>query len=129
MKKKWCPSGVGQPHTFYLNAFGQLVYDAFGSVPYLVGSATQSKKWRDVDVRLILTDDEWMLLGFGDPKCPGAKWAANCMAFAALGKHMTGLPIDFQIQQQTHANTTFSHQPREALLWIYDKYTKKDDSI
>jgi hypothetical protein len=118
--KKNKTSGVGQPETFYLNAFGQLVYDAFGSPPYLVGSATHGKKWRDVDVRLILADDEWKLLGFGEPHNPGAKWVANCMAFSALGKHITGLPIDFQIQQQTDANIRFGGK-REALLWIYER--------
>lgn len=32
------------------------------------------------------------------------KWMSLCLAYSALGKEMTGLPIDFQIQQQTHAN-------------------------
>jgi hypothetical protein len=112
------PSGVGQPQTFYLNDFGQKVLDCFGHCPYLVGSATQGKKWRDVDVRLILPDEEWASWGFGDPKNPGGKWAILCMAFSALGKHITGLPIDFQIQQTTDANARFKGR-REALLWIY----------
>ena len=117
--KKNKSSGVGQPQTFYLNWFGQLVFDVFGSPPYLVGSATQHKKWRDVDIRLILTDEQWKVLGFGsDPKYPSRSWAPLCMAFSALGKHITGLPIDFQIQQQTDANTRNKGQ-REALLWIY----------
>ena len=122
MKKKWKPSGVGQPQTFYLNWFGQIVMDAFGEPPYLVGSATRGKIWRDVDVRLILDDKEWKKYGFGDPENPGAKWASFCMAFAALGKHITGLPVDFQIQQMTHANKLFSRKTgciRSALLWIY----------
>lgn len=120
LKKKWCPSGVGQPQTFHLNLFGELIYRAFGDACYLVGSATKGKKWRDVDVRLILSDSEWKVSGFGDPTHPGEKWAILCMAFSALGKQMTGLPIDFQIQQQTDANKRFEGK-REALLWIYDK--------
>ena len=112
-------TGVGQPQTFYLNDFGEKVMAVFGSPPYLVGSATKGKKWRDVDVRLILTDDEWKAWGFGHPQHPGEKWAVICMAFAALGKHMTGLPIDFQIQQMTEANRLFPCK-REALLWIYE---------
>jgi hypothetical protein len=35
------------------------------------------------------------------------KWVSLCMAYSALGKHMTGLPIDFQIQQQSDANKQF----------------------
>lgn len=117
MKKKK-GTGVGQPQTFYLNLFGEAVYAVFGSPPYLVGSATKNKTWRDVDVRLILDDTEWEKLAFGDPKNPGQRWAFLCMAFAALGKHITGLPIDFQIQQQSRANEIFKGN-REALFWIY----------
>lgn len=111
-------SGVGQPQTFHLNLFGEIVLRAFGTCAFLVGSATKSKDWRDVDVRLILSDEDWVREEFGDPKNPGERWAAYCMAFSALGKQMTGLPIDFQIQQQTDANERDRGQ-REALLWIY----------
>jgi hypothetical protein len=110
--------GVGMPAALKLDEFGSQVWHAFGKPPYLVGSATRSKRWRDVDVRLILDDDEWAAMGFGDP-CPShfqhdGKWTALCLAFAALGREMTGLPIDFQIQQQTYANKTFDG-PRCAL--------------
>lgn len=118
--KKYIPTGVGQPQTFYLNMFGELIFGAFGSCSYLIGSATRGKRFRDVDVRLILEDEEWVTHGFGDPLSPGAKWAAFCMAFSALGRHMTGLPIDFQIQQMSYANKKFKGS-REALLWIYRK--------
>jgi hypothetical protein len=67
------------------------------------------KKWRDVDVRLILSDEEYEQLGLGDPEHShnNAKWTALVLAFSALGRHMTGLPIDFQIQQQTRANKLY----------------------
>ncbi len=119
-KKMGAGSGVGQPQTFYLNDFGEKVMAVFGDPPYLVGSATQGKKWRDVDVRVILSDDEWTAWGFGHPRDPGENWAVICMAFAVLGKAMTGLPIDFQIQQQTDANARFKGK-REALIWHYRK--------
>ncbi len=119
--KKAKSSGVGQPQTFYLNLFGELVRKVFGDPPYLCGSATQGKVFRDVDVRVILTREEWKAWGFGDdPRRPSEKWAPLCMAFAALGKNLTGLPIDFQIQEQDDANARFKGQ-REALLWIYGK--------
>ena len=35
------------------------------------------------------------------------KLSAVTLAFAALGKEMTGLPIDFQVQQQSHANKAY----------------------
>ena len=97
--------GTGSPECLYLDEFGSQVWNVFGGPPYHVGSSTTSKKWRDVDVRMILSDEEWKQWGLGDdPKRPNAKWATLCMAFSELGRKMTGLPIDFQIQQQTDAN-------------------------
>lgn len=112
--------GVGMPAALYLDAFGSVVWDAFGQPPYHVGSSmpgVNKTGWRDVDVRLILSDEEYEALGLGDPlRCHrNAKWVALTMAFSALGKEMTGLPIDFQIQQQTHANKVFEGCPRSAL--------------
>lgn len=95
-------AGVGMPAWLYLNQFGRLVYDVFGSYPYLVGSAADTKQWRDVDVRLILEDDEYIKL-FGKPSRPAEinpKWVSLCLAYASLGTKITGLPIDFQIQSQ-----------------------------
>lgn len=110
--------GVGFPAQVALMQFGQLVYDAFGAIPYHVGSSlTQKREWRDVDVRLILDDREYAAQGFGDPEHPHdtPRWLAMCVAFSHYGRMMTGLPIDFQIQQQTKANAEFQG-PRSALF-------------
>lgn len=99
--------GVGMPTTLYLQEFGELVEDVFGNCPYMVGSATNKKVgYRDVDVRVILTDEEYEKWGFGDPERPqqNRKWRSLVKAYSLLGKQMTGLPIDFQIQQMTDAN-------------------------
>ncbi len=98
--------GVGMPAALYLEEFGSQVWAAFGHPPYLVGSAATSKQWRDVDVRLILDDAEYEAIELGDPNYPhqNGKWVSLCLAYSALGKAMTGLPIDFQIQEQTRAN-------------------------
>lgn len=102
--------GVGMPAALHLNEFGSQIWSAFGEMPFLVGSALSGKNWRDVDVRLILADDEYTKmfpdLQIGQEHLDG-KWVALCMAFSALGKQMTGLPIDFQVQQRTAANTEF----------------------
>lgn len=109
------------PHDgFQLRVFGAYVAQAFGHTPYHVGSSLTAKaKYRDVDVRLILPDDEYALY-FGDPFKPADRpprehlWNA---AWSAFGKKVTGLPIDFQIQQQTIADTTEECKgPRSALL-------------
>jgi hypothetical protein len=109
--------GVGMPTLLYLEQFGSVCWDAFGRPPYLVGSCLQSKTaWRDVDVRLILDDDEYdAMFGTDVPlERMNGKWAAFCMAFSELGRKMTGLPIDFQIQRRTQANEKFDG-PRSAL--------------
>jgi hypothetical protein len=103
-------AGVGMPQTLWLHEFGDLVSAAFdGEVAYHVGSSLDKAVWRDVDVRLMLDDEVYEKMGFGDPRYPhdNRKWAAYVMAFSELGKRITGLPIDFQIQQTTWANTTY----------------------
>lgn len=105
-------SGVGMPASLWLNEFGSQVMSAFDAVPYLVGSATGAlgKPWRDVDVRVMLDDEVYAAMGLGDPERThsNGKWVAMCLAFSALGKAMTGLPIDFQLQQRTWANAKYS---------------------
>lgn len=111
------------PAALWLHEFGSQVWAAFGGPPYHVGSSLRSSleskdapQWRDVDIRVILSDEEYEVMGLGDPKSPhsNGKWVALCLAFSALGRHMTELPIDFQIQQQTHANLT-EEGPRSAI--------------
>lgn len=115
-------AGVGMPVELQLHHFGAVLFDAFGHVAYQVGSSLQTTEWRDVDVRLILPDDEYERL-FGDPArdWASARWRAHVLAFSALGRSMTGLPIDFQIQQQTHANKYEGE--RSALHWCIPRCT------
>lgn len=118
--------GVGMPAALYLDEFGSQVWSAFGDAPFLVGSALETKKWRDVDVRLILADDVYKTWGFGLPThaSMNAKWVSLCLAYSALGKSMTGLPIDFQIQQRTHANEKF--EGRRSALGMVGLRVKDD---
>lgn len=108
-------SYVGMPASMHLDQFGRLVLWAFGRMPYLVGSATYKKvNWRDVDVRLILDDEDFEKLDIGKPgeDASNAKWMSLCMAYSALGEKITGLPIDFQIQQATWANKRYPKTER-----------------
>jgi hypothetical protein len=104
---------VGQPQGMLLNEFGDLISKAFGtSSVYHVGSSMgdDKKNWRDVDVRVMLDDEQWANL-FADLKpqdCHGSpKWRSLCIVFAHYGRHMTGLPIDFQIQRIREANDEY----------------------
>jgi hypothetical protein len=102
---------VGQPQGMLLNEFGERLRDAFGEVAYHVGSSLGDKTsgWRDVDVRLMLDDDVWQKMELGKPDNPhgNRKWRALCIVFSDYGRHLTGLPIDFQLQQRTHANAEY----------------------
>jgi hypothetical protein len=108
------------PAGIWLHKFGVIVADYFGHEAYQVGSSINSKTWRDVDVRLILPDSEFAdRFGSIDAAEVNPKLGAITLAFAALGAHMTGLPIDFQIQSMTRANERFGDQPRSALVEVH----------
>lgn len=107
------PIGVGMPAALHLDAFARDINEAFGWLPYLVGSAATGKTWRDVDVRLILPDEEFDQL-FPDGSQGNAMWALLCAALSELGKQRTGLPVDFQIQRRSNANDRY---PVESIRW------------
>src|ERR1044072_8850932 len=91
---------VGVPASWAMDEFGFQVLLAFPEALglYQVGTSVTSKVWRDVDLRLILAGEDWDAMGFGGPTDFNPKWRAICWAFCCLGREMTGLPIDFQIQ-------------------------------
>lgn len=99
---------TGMPAGIWLTKFGEIVRDYFGHECYHVGSSLTTKDWRDVDVRLILPDDEFAAR-FGRDRSAetNPKLGAITLAFAALAKQMTGLPVDFQIQPVSHANERY----------------------
>lgn len=104
------------PAALKLDAFGRRICDAFGHHPYQVGSSLFGREWRDVDVRLMLPDDEFDALFPGDrtQDYRDPRWALLCEALSDMGRALTGLPIDFQIQRTTEANEEFTG-PRSAL--------------
>lgn len=120
---------VGQPQGMLLNQFGEILRDAFGEVAYQVGSSLGEKTsgWRDVDVRLMLDDEIWEAMALGNPADShgNQKWRALCIVFSNYGRHLTGLPIDFQLQQRTHANTEYSGEKggnRSALIIVNHEF-------
>lgn len=107
--------GVGMPAALHLEAFGREIEAAFGRLPYLVGTAAIGKTWRDVDVRLILSDEEFdQLFPAVEQGQPDGRWGLLCAAISELARIRTGLPVDFQIQRQSHANDRYPG-PRLAL--------------
>jgi hypothetical protein len=105
------------PTQLLLEQFGAQLAAAFGEVAYQVGSSLSTTAFRDVDVRVMLDDAQYEAMGLGDPDRPheNARWVAYALAFSALGRQMTGLPVDFQLQQTSHANA-HDDGPRSALV-------------
>lgn len=106
--------GVGMPQELYLEEFGQMLRAVFGNDVYMVGSATRTTAFRDVDVRAILDAEEWVAW-FPRLKVQSVEsdwqrdpaWASITRAFAELGRRVTGLPIDFQVQPVEYANSRY----------------------
>lgn len=115
--------GVGMPAALHLEAFGREINDAFGHLPYLVGSAAVGKEWRDVDVRLILPDEEFdRLFPPVDPgQFPDGLWGLLCAAISELARQRTGLPVDFQIQRASFANERFPRAHVRQALGLHDR--------
>lgn len=93
-------TALGPTETYLLRQWGRQLREAFGEMPYLVGSVVRDEAWRDVDVRLMLPD--------GDPLLAHPlRLAAMNVAITVWGQRVTGLPIDFQFQAITAANAEF----------------------
>lgn len=88
-----------------LNHACRIVTESLGHAPYLVGSAVDMEKegvYRDVDVRSILTDEEFDHLF---PK--ESVWSLFCLGVATYLQAVSGLPVDFQVQRQSEANAKY----------------------
>jgi hypothetical protein len=117
-------SHVGAPAIFALSQACRQINEAFSDCfgCYLVGSALERPDWRDVDVRLILSDEAFAA------EFPGAdqhweqdtRWLLITVALSQWLSKQTGLPIDFQIQPQTHANERH-RGPRQAIGLVFSK--------
>jgi len=111
------PSYVGAPAIFALSQACQQLNDAFGGYGcYLVGSALERADWRDVDLRYIMSDEDFAVLfpNAGQHWENDPRWLLLTVAISERLSKVTGLPIDFQIQPQTHANERHA-KPRNAI--------------
>lgn len=101
-----CYLGPVQRHR--LEAAVAPINEAFDSMCYLVGSCLTRPDYRDVDVRLILDDGDFMrLFGFDLDQAHGratALWTSLAVTYSRDLSALTGLEVDFQIQAVTSAN-------------------------
>jgi hypothetical protein len=104
-------SYIGAPACFALELALQQVCEAFagGFGCYIVGSALERPDWRDVDVRLIMTDDEFAreFPNAGRHWEHDPKWLLLTVSISQWLSKQSGLPVDFQFQPQTHANKMY----------------------
>ena len=92
---------------FNLNVACRALSD-FGFGTYQVGSSLSRPDFRDVDLRCILSDDEYDQMVF-ETGAPGQRRLKFLnVAVSEWIAARTGLPIDFQFQRQTEANAEFT---------------------
>lgn len=120
-EEKHRASYIGVPAIFNLSMACTTINQAYGTC-YLVGSSLSTKNYRDVDVRVLMDDDKFdqMFPGCGSRPDLHARWSLTCTAISEWLTSRNGLPIDFQIQRRTEANTEF-RGPRNALGHYFEK--------
>ncbi len=100
-------SYIGAPAVFKLELACKEILHAFGGFGcYHVGSSLDRPDWRDVDVRQIMSDDDFAQLfpKAGQHWEHDTRWLLLTTCISDRLQKLTGLPIDFQFQPQTHAN-------------------------
>ena len=102
-------SYIGAPACFALELACRTINEAFGDYRchcYVVGSALERADWRDIDVRYIMPDDQFATLfpHAGQHWEQDARWLLLAVSISEHLSKVTGLPVDFQFQPQTHAN-------------------------
>jgi hypothetical protein len=109
-REKWRANYLPSPHFYKLNAACVIVNKAFGRSYgcYLVGSSIRKRDFRDVDVRLIMEDAAYDEMFKNDHGYTNPLWSLMCVTISEWLSGMSGLPIDFQIQRMTQANTDHS---------------------
>lgn len=98
---------IGAPACFALEQACLHICDAFsGYGCYVVGSALERPDWRDVDIRFIMSDEQFAeeFPAAGQHWEHDARWLLLTVSISQWLSKQTGLPIDFQFQLQTHAN-------------------------
>jgi len=72
---------------------------------FLVGSALKRADYKDVDVRQIISDEDWLRLY----NTVDIGYYNHVMSL--WGQEITGLPIDYQIQSLTHVDNRGEKHP------------------
>ncbi len=112
---------IGAPEFHLLNLACLPVWEAFrfGYGIFLVGSSLARRDYRDVDLRCIVSDEDFQRLfpGSGEAVWRHPLWALVCSSISLHLSRASGLPIDFQVQSMTEANRDYPspEHPRNAV--------------
>jgi len=106
---------VRAPGYYELSQACRVLVDAFGPRVFLVGSSLHRKDHADVDVRCVLPDDTYRRLfpAGGGPNDPF--WSLQAASLSTWLEARSGLPIDFQFQEESAAAREYPGQPRQLL--------------
>jgi len=126
-------SYVGAPAIFALEQACQHLQAAFPESLgcYHVGSSLERADWRDVDVRMIFRDEDFTRLFPGAGDVAWVHWEANprwlllTVSISAWLKAQSGLPVDFQFQPMSHANTR--HRGKRSSLGMRINHIPEDN--
>ena len=118
-RKKVCYVGV--PAIFKLELACQHLSRGFGDVCYLVGSALERPDWRDIDIVMIMSDENFAA-EFPDASSGhwefDPKWLIMTVAKSDWLSAQCGHLVDFKFQQRTHANQMHKG-PRNAMGLVF----------
>ena len=90
---------IGGPEWVRLTAALRIVTEAFGEPCWLVGSALETRDYRDVDVRVTLNDEAFeTLFGASPPPLIPLRLLIG-LGISEYLSTATGLRVDFQIQK------------------------------
>lgn len=88
-----------------LNVACRPVAQLFGYGVYQVGSSLERPNFRDVDLRCILSNEEYDMMFAGDDHGKRVKFLNVVISEWIAAR--TDLPIDFQFQREAEANAEF----------------------
>ena len=126
---KW--NGLGEPECSRLALACIPIRMAFGTHVYLVGTAATQREFRDVDVRVILSDDKFNEL-FGPARVRKPFYTLVNVGISAYLSNATGLPVDFQVFPRSEVKEEDLKKKRHNLMiveenayWSVDKQNEK----
>lgn len=125
---------IGAPATFALELACKHLNRAFPGRCYVVGSVLQGPGHRDVDVRLMMNDEEFMKLFPDVHNLQGTwefdtRWLLMTVQTSQWLSQQTGLNIDFQFQPSSWGNSQHGgpNKPRHPVGLTYAKPERNDD--